>query len=91
MYEITNYTRRKAKELHVEVKPSSIKKKKVDVFKYGRKVASVGAIRYSDFPTYLKNKGEVFANKRRKLYKARHSNDLSVFGSNGYYADKLLW
>ena len=31
------------------------------------------------------------ANKRRKMYKIRHNNDRKVRGSNGYYADKILW
>jgi len=28
---------------------------------------------------------------RRKAYKIRHQKDRTVRGSNGYYADKLLW
>jgi hypothetical protein len=31
------------------------------------------------------------AEKRRKLYKDRHDKDRKVKGSNGFYADKLLW
>lgn len=91
MYQITNYTRKKAKELNVEVKPSTNPKKKLDVFKDGKKVASIGAIGYGDYPTFIATKGLEYANQRRALYKQRHSKDLKVVGSNGYYADKLLW
>ena len=91
MYNITTYTKKRAKELGVTVKPSSNKKKKVDVYKDGKKVASIGAKGYSDYPTYLKSEGKEYANKRRELYNARHSKDSKVIGSNGYYSNELLW
>jgi hypothetical protein len=90
-YTITNYTKQQAKKLGVTVKPSTVKGKKIDVFKDGKKIASVGAIGYGDFPTFRKEKGVKYANERRKLYKLRHSNNRSKKGTNGYYADKLLW
>tara|TARA_R110001592_G_scaffold90231_2_gene265425 strand:+ start:785 stop:1063 length:279 start_codon:yes stop_codon:yes gene_type:complete len=90
-YIITKYTREQAKKLGVVVKPSKTKGKKLDVFKNNIKIASVGAIGYSDYPTYIKSKGKEYANKRRKLYKQRHNQDRKVRGSNGFYADKLLW
>ena len=40
-YKITAYTKRQAKKLGVEVKLSKTKGKKIDVFKKGKKVASV--------------------------------------------------
>jgi len=91
MYHITNYTKTKAKQLGVDVKPSTNKKKKIDVYKNGHKIASVGAIGYNDYPTYIETKGKQYADERRKLYKIRHSKDLKNIGSNGFYADKLLW
>ena len=95
-YNIKTYTKNQAKKIGVTVKPSKVKGKKIDVFKKGEKVASVGAIGYKDYPTYmaLERKGKVpkgTAKERRKLYKIRHKNDRSVKNSNGYYADKLLW
>lgn len=90
-YSITNYTKQQAKKLGVVVKPSSVKGKKIDVFKNGEKIASVGAIGYSDYPTYIKTKGKAYADERRRLYKIRHSKDRNVKGSDGFYADKLLW
>lgn len=90
-YEITKYTKDKAKKLGVEVKVSNVKGKKLDVFKDGKKIASVGALGYSDYPTYIKNKGKDYADKRRTLYKIRHKKNKDVKGTKGYYADKLLW
>ena len=83
-YKIKRYTYAQAKKLGVVVKPSTRKGKKIDVFKNGKKVASVGAIGYNDYPTWTQN-------KRRKAYKIRHAKDRKVRGSAGYYADKLLW
>jgi len=91
MYEITQYSKNKAKELGVSIKNSTNPKKKLDVFKDDKKVASCGAIGYYDYPTYLKMKGQKFADERRRLYKIRHSKDRKVIGSDGFYADKLLW
>ena len=96
MYKISNYTKAQARKIGVQVKPSSRKGKKIDVFKNGVKVASVGAIGYNDFPTYkaLERSGKVpkgTAEVRRRSYKSRHVNDRFKRGSAGYYADKLLW
>ena len=95
-YRIKRYTYEQAEKLGVEVKPSKVKGKKIDVFKKGEKVASVGALGMNDYPTYLakEKKGyyeKGYANKRRKLYKERHEKDRHVVGSAGYYADKILW
>ena len=95
-YKIKTYTKNQAKKIGVTVMSSKTKGKKIDVFKNGKKVASVGAIGYKDYPTYLEleKKGKIpkgTANQRRKLYKIRHKNDRNIKNSNGYYADKLLW
>lgn len=90
-YKITSYTKAKAKKLGVTVKTSKTKGKKLDVFKKGIKVASVGASGYGDFPTFKKKKGIKYALIRQKAYKARHQGNRKVKGSPGYYADQLLW
>lgn len=95
-YKILPYSFRKAKELGVVIKPSTNLLKKIDVFKNGKKIASIGAKGMNDYPTYLEKekKGyfeKGYANKRRKLYKERHEKDRHKVGSNGYYADKILW
>ena len=43
MYRIKKLQYKKAKALGVEIKPSTKKGKKIDVFKDGKKVASIGA------------------------------------------------
>lgn len=96
MYRITNYTKAKARSLGVEVKPSKVKGKKLDVFRQGKKVASIGALGMGDYPTFMaeERRGLVpkgYAAKRRKAYKSRHAKNRVVRGSNGWYADKLLW
>jgi len=94
MYKITEYTKARAKELNVTVKPSSNKFKKIDVYKNGIKIASVGAIGYMDYPTYIKTKGLEYANERRRLYLKRHSKEPKEkkgVKTPSYWADKLLW
>jgi hypothetical protein len=90
-YNIKKYTYKQAKKLGVKVKPSTRKGKKIDVYKGDKKVASVGAIGYDDYPTHIQKKGKKYADERRKLYKNRHQKDRIKKGSAGYYADKLLW
>ena len=92
-YIIQPYSKEQARKLNVTIKPSTNKKKKIDVYKGDQKVASIGSMDYSknDYPTYLKTKGKVYADSRRKLYKIRHQNDINKINSPGYFANKLLW
>lgn len=96
MYLIKKYTLDKANKLGVTVKRSTTKGKKLDVFKNGKRVAVIGAIGYNDYPTFmamekmgLLPKG--YSDKRRKAYKKRHKKDRTIKGTNGWYADQLLW
>lgn len=91
LYQIKNYTKEQARILGVQVKPSSSTGKKIDVFKDGKKVASVGDMRYSDYPTYIISHGQAYADERRRLYRLRHKNDMNVKDSAGFYASRLLW
>lgn len=86
-YQITEYTKNKAKEIDVEVKPSLNPKKKIDVFKDDELIASIGAIGYLDYPSYIIKKGKAYADKRRKLYHQRHQKD----SLGEYLALWLLW
>ena len=88
MYEITKYTKDRAKELGVIVKPSSNPKKKIDVFKDREKIASIGALGMADYPTYIKSHGKVYADQRKKLYNLRHKKDTGIAGK---LAKDLLW
>lgn len=89
-YKITKYTRDRAKDLGVKVKKSTNSKKKIDVFnRDGNKIASIGAVGYGDYPTYINNMGIEYAEKRKLLYSLRHKKDSS--SGNGYWAKNLLW
>ena len=90
-YEITDYSKARAEELGVTIKPSTRKGKKIDVFKKDKKVASIGAVGYGDFPTFRKREGLDFAKKRQKAYKARHAKDCKKKDTAGYYACNILW
>ena len=90
MYKIKQYSKDKAKQLGVQIKPSTNSKKKLDVFKEGIKVASIGDVKYKDYPTYLQENKQL-AEERRRLYKIRHKNDINKLNSSGYYAKRILW
>jgi hypothetical protein len=75
----------------VSIKPSSQKNKKIDVFKKGKKVASIGDSRYSDYASYRSERGLKFADERKRLYKKRHAKTRGRRGSNSFYSDKILW
>jgi hypothetical protein len=90
-YSITNYTRKQAKKIGVTVKPSTNQTKKIDVFRKNKKIAAVGAYGMNDFPTYMKTRGQKYANTRRRLYKIRHNKDRKIKWTHGWLADKLLW
>jgi hypothetical protein len=89
MYKISDYSFQKAKLLNVVIKPSKNKNKKIDVYKKNQIIASIGAKGYKDYSLYLKENGKEYADKKKKLYKLRHKNDLN--SGNGYYANKILW
>jgi hypothetical protein len=91
MYNITNYTYKKAQKIGVRVKPSTNKTKKIDVYKKNKKIASVGANGMNDYPTYISKCGMKYAKTRRRLYRMRHEKDRHIKWSNGWLADKLLW
>lgn len=91
MYVIKQYTYDKAKKLKVQVVPSKVKYKKIDVIKNGKKICSIGDVRYDDYPTFIEKYGIKYANERRRLYKIRHNPDRHSKSSPGWYADQLLW
>ena len=88
-YKIKEYSYKQAEKLGVQIRPSTRKNKKIDVFKNNVKVASIGDIRYRDYPTYIETKGKKYADERKKLYRIRHANDINK--GAGMYANKILW
>ena len=91
MYTIQPYTKQQARRIGVMVKPSTNPKKKIDVFKDDKKVASVGAVGFSDYPHYLQDKGKAFADERKRLYHIRHRKTENKIGSPSFFSSRLLW
>jgi len=52
---------------------------------------SIGDTRYNDYRSYIKEKGQEYADTRRRLYKIRHERNRHKLGTPAYYADQLLW
>lgn len=95
-FNVTHTHRSNARALGVEVKRSTVKGKKLDVFKAGKKVASIGAEGYWDYGLYKLGEKEGmfpkgYANRRRKLYQIRHNGEQHKEGTPGYYAWFILW
>jgi hypothetical protein len=89
MYEITEYSKLQAKKLGVEIKHSSNKKKKLDVFKNNKKVAQIGAKNMMDYGLYKKEKGKAFADERRRLFRKR--TDWCKDKTGCFYSREILW
>ena len=88
MYTIKPYHRKKAKELGVQIKPSTRGNFKLDVYKDDRLLASIGDRRYADYILHLEDHGKEYADERRRLYMLRHKKDKSLRGLLAMY---LLW
>ena len=100
VYKILPYSYQQAKKHNVIIKPSTNKRKKIDVFdKDMNKLASIGGIRsngipYNDYPTYLESIGLESANKKRKAYLARHAKEPKMKDGKrtpSYWAKTILW
>ena len=90
-YSIKSYTINKAKMYGLTVKTSMKKGKKIDVYKDGEYMASIGSIDFSDYPTYLITHNKEYAENRKRLYRCRHSKDNLVKMTPGWLAYNLLW
>jgi hypothetical protein len=88
-YTITSHSKEQANKYGVIIKPSRKKNKKIDVYKNGDLIASIGHKDYNDYGKYLQQKGKQYADKKRIAYKKRHKNDLH--SGNGMWADRILW
>ena len=75
MYEISPATYKAAKQYNLDIFPSTKTYKKIDVWRKGEFLASVGDNRYKDYHIYLKENGKAFAEERRRLFHLRHSGD----------------
>jgi len=88
-YKIKPGQRSQATKLKVNLKPSTVKGKKIAVFKKGKKVADIGAKGYRDFHS-MKDREE--AEKAKKAYRARHGcNQDPRRGTPQFYSCEILW
>ena len=90
-YKITDRQKQNARLLNVTIKSSTRSGKKIDVYKNGQYVCSIGDINDLDYDSHLKKSGKAYAEGRRKAYRSRHAKDIKVLHSAGYYASKILW
>ena len=96
MYKIKAGQRVAARRLGVVIRPSETPGRKIDVYKHGFKIASIGDTQYQDYLGYvqLEKKGAIApgtASKRRELYQIRHAGECARVGTPGYYSCKILW
>ena len=91
-YEIQPYTHLVAYKYGVKAVVSKNPNKKIDVLDFnGSFICSIGDIRYGDYPTYFKERGAEYADRRRDLYHIRHIKHKDKIGSKSFYASRLLW
>ena len=75
MYEISPATYKAAKQYNLDIFPSKKPNKKIDVYRGGVYVGSVGDIRYKEYHIYLKQDGKQVAENRRRLFHLRTPKD----------------
>ena len=99
-YVIKQYSYDRVKELNEKLGSEiySIKKskkllKKIDIYRYDIIIASIGAQGYLDYPSYIETMGQKYADRRRKLYYARHTQPDIIDGkvSNEWFSKFILW
>jgi hypothetical protein len=88
MYKINKAQKDIADRLGVKIFPSSRKEKKLDVFKDGKYITSIGQKNADDYYSHFKNHDKVFADERRRLYLIRHKDNV---GDAGMLSKYLLW
>ena len=91
-YQIQPYTHLIAYKYGVKAVVSKNPNKKLDVLDFNDNyICSIGDIRYKDYPTFFKERGAEYAEKRRELYHRRHMKHKDKIGTKSYYASRLLW
>ena len=90
-YIIKDYTYEKAKLYSLVLKPSVKKGKKIDVYRFTERIASIGDIDYLDYPSYVILYGKKYAENRRRLYRIRHHKDNMEKYSPAWLSYHLLW
>jgi len=100
-YKVTQYSKDKMKELNdklgtdvYSIRPSTDKKKKIDVMLRNDVIASVGDPELGDYPSYIESDGLEFANKRRTAFYNRFRRLPDIKDgkiTNMFWSRYLLW
>ena len=91
-YKISDHSQKQASLLHLIIKPSKNKNKKIDVFtEDGKFLHSIGDILYNDWNRYIVMYNLAYANKRRELYLNRHKKGIDIVNSKQYLSARILW
>ena len=91
-YIISEHSKIQAKKLNLIIKVSTRKNKKIDAYDaQNNYINSIGNINYNDYGSYLKIFGQIYANKRQKLYHARHQKGINIINSKQYLSANILW
>ena len=88
MYKINTKQKEIADKLGLKIFPSIKKDKKIDVYKNDKFITSIGQKNAHDYYSHLKTHDKVFADERRRLYLARHKDNV---GTAGMLSKRLLW
>lgn len=92
VYKVSDYTKKQAKKLGVQVFPSDKPKYKIKIYdKNGIFMFYGGNSQYSDFPSYMQSHGKEYADSRRELFRIRHRKEIENEGSRGWWIAQLLW
>jgi len=89
MYPITKSQYETANRLGLEIFSSDKPKYKLDVYKDGDYITSIGAKSYKDFYIYFKENPELAYNRRQAYYNRHKKNILN--GGRGLLSWLLLW
>ena len=89
-YIISERTKQIAKSLNIDIRPSTKKSKKIDVYT-PQGILSIGSRSYPDYHEYIETKGLAYANKRREMYMKRHQIDINAGKGKGFYSFIFLW
>ena len=88
MYKINKKQYEIADKLGLVITPSIKKDKKLDVYKNGKYLSSIGASGYDDYYSHFKSHDKLFADERKMLYLLRHKDNI---GDAGRLSKYLLW
>jgi len=91
MYRITDEQHKIARDNGLMITPSYRLGKKIDVYRDGNLIHSIGDIDYDDFYSYLATQGRTIANIHRQHYYQRHHKNIKKGYLGEILSARLLW